>query len=403
MKKQGELYLKVISIVIAGVIVAYVLFSVLLSRGSSYAIEPAVRCEVGDGQTVSGFVVRSEKLLGTDHNIVVCELSEGQRVGGGQSIATAYADEAAYTQRRELLELETQLAQLSYAAEGVEESSSATLDARIDELLLQTAALVARGQLEGASSLGAELQPCVLRRDVTDADQSRIDERMRTLRNAIASLSGASGGIQSITVSSSGYFSEVVDGYEEVLTPEFLEEISLTQLRQLSPRKSSTSQNTIGRLILGQRWYFVTEAPAQRLEGCSPGEQLTVNFSGATAQTAPMTIERIGEAEEGNCILVLSCDRGLQTMTSLRELTADIVFETYSGLYVPVQALYYLDGSPGVYVLEGIRAEWKEVEVLYAYDDGYVVTLDQSDTDNLWPEDSIILTSEDIYDGKVME
>ena len=63
MKKQGDLYLKIISIVLAAVVLAYVLFSVLFSSGSSYALTAAVRCEVGDGQTVSGFVVRSEKLL----------------------------------------------------------------------------------------------------------------------------------------------------------------------------------------------------------------------------------------------------------------------------------------------------------------------------------------------------
>ena len=49
------------------------------------------------------------------------------------------------------------------------------------------------------------------------------------------------------------------------------------------------------------------------------------------------------------------------------------------------------------------RARWKPVEILYAYGDGYVVELDQSSTGNLWPGDDIILTSDDIEDGKVME
>ena len=403
MKKQGELYLKIISIVIAAVVAAYVLFSVFLSKGSSYAIESAVRCEVGDGQTVSGFVVRSEKLLRTDHDIVVCELAEGDRVGGGQRVATVYTDEAAYAQRRELLELETQLAQLRYAAAGTQEGPSLALDERIDELLLQNAHLVATGQLDAANSLSADLQSAILRADVSDKENARIEERMNSIRDAIASLSGQAGGTEAVTVTSSGYFSQVVDGYEEVLTPESLEDMSLSSLRTLSPKNLSGSQGAIGRLILGQSWYFVTEVPTERLAGCSVGERLTVNFSSTAALSRIMTIHRIGESEEGSCILVLTCDRGLQQMTTSRDLTADIVFQTYTGLYVPVQALYYLDGSPGVYVLEGIRAQWKEVQILYAYDDGYVVAEDKSSTNNLWPGDEIILTSEDIHDGKVME
>ena len=56
MKKQGDLYLKIVSIVLAGIVVAYLVLSVLFgSGGSSYTLETAVRCEAGDGQTVSGF------------------------------------------------------------------------------------------------------------------------------------------------------------------------------------------------------------------------------------------------------------------------------------------------------------------------------------------------------------
>ena len=48
MKKQGDLYLKIVSIVLAGIVVAYLVLSVLFgSGGSSYTLETAVRCEAG--------------------------------------------------------------------------------------------------------------------------------------------------------------------------------------------------------------------------------------------------------------------------------------------------------------------------------------------------------------------
>ena len=90
MKKQGELYLKIISIVLAAVVLAYVLFSVIFKAGSGYALTAAVRCEVGDGMTVSGFVVRDEKVLTADGSVVVCELSDGARIAAGQTVATVY-------------------------------------------------------------------------------------------------------------------------------------------------------------------------------------------------------------------------------------------------------------------------------------------------------------------------
>ena len=53
--------------------------------------------------------------------------------------------------------------------------------------------------------------------------------------------------------------------------------------------------------------------------------------------------------------------------------------------------------------MESARADWKEVEIIYEYGNDYLVRWDDSDTDNLWPKDEVILTAEDISDGKVME
>ena len=61
MKKQGDLYLKIVSIVLAGIVAAYLVLSVLFgSGGSSYPLETAVRCEAGDGQTVSCLLYTSD-------------------------------------------------------------------------------------------------------------------------------------------------------------------------------------------------------------------------------------------------------------------------------------------------------------------------------------------------------
>ena len=403
MKKQGELYLKIISIVLAVVVLAYVLFSVLFKSGSSYALTAAVRCEVGDGMTVSGFVVRSEKILTAEQSIVVSELSEGERVGGGQAVATVYPSAEARAKRLELQRLQTQLDQLNYASESLGSRDDSSLELQIRELLVQSAQYAQSQQLSSARAAAEDLQPMVLRRSVSGDDGARINARITELSARIAELSAAAGQTQSITVASSGYFSTAADGLEAILTPETVLEMNVAQLRKLENESAAAPASAFGRLILGQKWYFAAEVPAGRLEGHYEGDRLTVNFSGEALQALTMKIERIGENEDGSCVLVLSCERLMQRISALRRQTANIIFETYTGLSVEPQALYYVDGEAGVYVLEGARARFKPVNILYEYADGYVVELDKSDTDNLWPEDEIILTSDDIYNGKVFE
>ena len=116
-----------------------------------------------------------------------------------------------------------------------------------------------------------------------------------------------------------------------------------------------------------------------------------------------MKVERISPSEGNECILVLSSESFIQDAVSSRTETADLVFSDLSGLRVPKTAIYANEeNQSGVYVLEGAEARWKAITILYDDGDSFIVAQDKSSTENLWPEDEIILTTEEIFDGKVM-
>lgn len=404
MRKQGEFYLKLISILLAVVIAAYVLCSVIMNSGSSYALETAVYCEVGDGVTVSGFVVRSEEVLVSNSPIVVCELTEGERVGGGQRVATGYQSGSARENREELNSLKKQRDQLAFAAEGSDSSNAAALDGEIADMIISLSAQTSQQRFSAARATASELEPLVLRRSVSGDDSALIRQRMSDIDQRISMLSAqTSTGATAITVAEAGYFSEQADGLERTLTPERLETMRLSELRALEEGEYDAPEHAIGRLIRGQKWYFIAEIPQERAEQCEEGDRLTVSFADGALQRLRMRVERLGAAEDGGCVIVLSCEKMLQNVTALRRQTVDIVFDTYEGLRVPKAAIYYVDGETGVYILESARADWKKVEILFEYGNDYLVRWDDSDTDNLWPKDEVILTTEDISDGKVME
>lgn len=404
MRKQGEFYLKLISILLAVVIAAYVLFSVILNSGSSYALETAVYCEVGDGVTVSGFVVRSEEVLASNSPIVVYELTEGERVGSGQRVATGYRSGDARENREELSSLKKQRDQLAYAAEGSDSSNAAALDNEISGMIVSLSEQTSQQRFNAMRTTASELEPLVLRRSVSGDDTALIRQRISDIDRRISVLSAqTSSGATAITVAESGYFSEQTDGLEAVLTPDRLNRLTVSDLRTIRDGAYTAPENAIGRLVTGQKWYFVAEIPQARAEQCEEGDRLTVNFADGALQGLRMRVERIGAAEDGSSLIVLSCEKMLQNVTALRQQTVDIVFDTYEGLRVPKAAIYYVNGETGVYILESARADWKEVEIIYEYGNDYLVRWDDSDTDNLWPKDEIILTAEDISDGKVME
>ena len=92
----------------------------------------------------------------------------------------------------------------------------------------------------------------------------------------------------------------------------------------------------------------------------------------------------------------------LQNVTLLRQQSAEIVFTSYAGLRVPKSAVRVENGQTGVYILEGTLAKWKPITILHDTGESYVVTLDTSSTNNLWPGDELIINAKNLYDGKVV-
>jgi len=398
MKKQGEFYLKLTSILLAALLAIFVLCSIFLRSGEDYTTLAPVYCEVGDGLTVSGFVVRSEELLVSSKPCPVAALSEGQRVGGGQTVAYGCASEEVARAQRELLSLQTQRDRLLFAAEGAKELSAA--DASIAANIIRLSAQTAAQSFPRMQSASAALEPYILQRSLTRADAARVQARLANLDEEIAALQAqCAEAAVPIAVSQAGYFSLVTDGFEGVLTPELLQSMTLSDLRGLAARRAAVPERTIGRLIFGQKWYLLCELPAGAADRCKAGDTLLLTLMGEEMTAQPVQIERLVTDADGASLLVVSCAERMQDVTALRTVTASLSFHTYEGLRVPKDAVREEDGETGVYVLVGAKARWKPVEIIFEYKDYYII---RQEAGGLRADDAVILTEETIRDGSVI-
>ena len=275
MDKQGTLYLKLLSAVLGVVLLLYGLHR-LHKPEASYRLQSTQISEVGDGITVSGFVVRYETPLYATEPVSLL-LPEGQWVSGGQAL----------TQGREVLRSPH-----------------------------------------------------------------------------------------------SGYLSHETDGYEEVLTPEYLMTATASELYTAEPR--GTRVQAVGRVIGKQRWYFATSAQ----EGLEVGQSLSLCI-GSTEYEA-----KVLRTEE---LLLLECMGGLQSLSHIRTAEAELRFGGQRGISLPREAIYYEKGTSCVYLLEGGRARRKAVEILALREDGVILAEDALPTGA-----QVILTNRELKDGMIL-
>ena len=401
--KQGRTYTNIILGLFLAAVVLYFGYYLYSANYTPLRTVTAIEYEAGSGSYTSGFVVRQEMTVRSQYEITTLMVSEGEKVASGQRYATGYDSEDAQERQNHIDQLEHELEQLQYArAFSSEADQQAELEAQISTQLQAVARAVARRDMNSVVDRSAAVKGLVLRQASSDEELEAMSLRVNTLNGELQSLLAQSGeDTQTLAAPTGGYFSGSVDGYEMLLTPKSLQGMTIAQLESLEPEEPADT--AVGKLITSSTWYYVTAVDAQLVQDVRPGQTVPVSFVSAFYDALDMTVERLGEEENGKRLLVLSCDRYIQDVTLLREQSADVVFTSYSGLRVPKEAIRVTeDRRTGLYVMEAGAAEWKYVDLLHDNGESYVVKLDKSSTDNLWPGDEIILTSEELYDGKVI-
>ena len=393
---------------------------------ASYLEDPltttlAYNYQVSQGVEVSGFVVRDEALLpDEDAGVLHLTRGEGERVSRGGTVATVYADSDALQRQTEVDTLEERIEQLRYARDAaVADEVALKLDSQIKTALLDYQEEVSAGQLRDAESAGDKLRSLILKRDYTHTDAENLESQIAALQEELLTKkTQVSASVRQVSAPVSGLWSAAVDGYETVLTPETILNMTPGELLAAAPEEG-VSSNT-GKLILGDKWYFaavLAESEAKTLKKQeAAGVDLALRFTKEAERDRPVTIAHISGAENGRCVVVLEAEDYLQEVTMLRNQRVQIVTDIVEGLRIPKEALHAEKTSStaegpsktervGVYCVVGMEARFKPVKVEYSGENFVIVTStagEDQENIRLRPGDEVIVSARGLYDGKVV-
>ena len=418
--KQGKSFTTFVIIALAVVLAVYLGFYALRAFQDPYGTTLVYLYTVNDSVEADGVIVRREQVLPAQSGIVEITRAEGERVGVGQEVALVYQNSQAQSNQEQLDALELEIDLLEYAISqsgGVD--SAARLDEDILQALVDLRAACALGDYADLEEQVLEIKSDVLKRGYTYGDglTSDLSAQFQDLRNQRSALQQQSAFTTGrVTAPQSGTFSNLVDGYESLLTPESVFQLTPSSLAELIDNPPA-ADSALGKLITSSRWYFAASLPGEAADRLSQGGVATLRFTGEFSRDVAVTVEQIGPAEGGQTLVVFSSDRYLSQITLLRHQTAELIFESWSGLRIPTAALRLLQEEQtdeetgqvtqttrlGVYALVAGRVTFKEVEVLTEGEDYYVVRPVGTGRDALRAGEEIITRGLDLQDGQLLE
>lgn len=399
--KRTDRLTNLIAFLLFAAFAAYVIVYAVHALGNATVTAEAVAAELELSGVASGIVVREETLLVSEEPFIDVTAAEGEKLAAGTPIATAVQDAEGLEKARHIHELEREIRRV-YTALGA----------------LKTADEVT-GREESLSGAARNLAAAVARHDTAALDGATLSldglllgeeaggvsaETLSALQRELVALQGE--GTESgtvLTAEAAGVYSGFVDGYEH-LGSAALVNLTPSKLQALIDAPAEPQEGTYGKLVRDFRWYFAGVMSSVDAAKLTRGKAATLNFGRWYSADIPARVVSVGPSEDGNVVAVFRCDTALADTLSMRGATASVVFDSYSGIRIPAEAVRTDDKTEGTYVwtITAMQLERKDIEILYAGDD-YVIVRRGTTADALREGNTVVVSGTDLREGKVME
>lgn len=408
--------LKQLMIVVCSVLfICYAILQLVLNVGDDVTIEYASFAQVNDTAKVDAYIFRDETVIEQSFRGTDCYMADnGEKVHIGQPLCVTYSDSTAAGVQEEINVLNEKIAVLEQSSTSL---SAFSLDInKIDENISSSIIGIQRsvndGELEKALRAESSLLVQMNRRQAAVSSVDVFGSLANDCRSRKAVLeAGLSGARTTTTAPSAGYFYNEVDGYESVFSARAVQNITIPEFERLTTQVVPLStENTVGKLADSSKWYLLFKYPKRDASLFKLGGNVEVIFPYSSNRSIVMKLENVvSQTDRDEVIMVLSTYTLPEGFNFTRMQQVEVVRESFEGLRVRAEAIRKLNGTTGVYSLDGNIVRFKTVEILFEDRGYYVVSLPKADnkayvsSTALSLYDAVITEGKELYDGKVLK
>ncbi|MBQ7134207.1 MAG: hypothetical protein IJO20_06890 [Ruminococcus sp.] len=419
-----------VSVALVLVFIVFIFVTTNFMGSDSIVTETAYRTTVSDSIDTTCFVIRDEEYIeNTSSGILVYQVSDSEKVTANGTIATIYNNEEDAVNYQKICEIEDEIEELQNL-NNISNSVNIGLDSINNQLDMKMTAFIEcvnERDFSKITTVQNDLISAINRKQIITGDQSNFDENIAKLEKEKSELEKSSGvSVGEITSKNSGYYSSVIDGYENTFSIENLSEISYSDLNEAEPEDIDENKY-LGKIIKGVNWYLacpVTEEQAVAINHSSFNVNVKIPY--ATSEQIPAKVVSVNQfSGEEMAVVILECNYMSPAISQIRNEGIEIELSTYEGLKISKKALHddYVTSTTtdkngvttengikvqGVYTKYGRQLYFKQVFITYS-DEDYVICSEEPGSDVLVNGttvslyDEVVVEGDDLYDGKLID
>lgn len=398
----------VISVAVSVFVLLYLIFQLHNVLSKNITTEFALSYEFDDKISADAYIIRDEEVVSAQTSggvIGYCQQS-GSKVQAESTIAEIFSAEQQAAAKNRIIVIDKTLERLESLQTSNRQVNAGAefLDSKIQKNISDMLSLTDTGNLRGYAEFADELLENMEKKQMAVGGSTGFESEIAALTSEKQSLESSVGSPTGIVCQNAGYFVNGVDGYEGRLSSSDIAGLSVERLVQELSAEPQKQESAVGKVIVGNEWYIaanISTAVAKRLV---VGNQISAFLPGVTSERLLCTVAAVNpDYSSDQSMVALKCDRMSFELTGVRCEKVEICVGSYSGLKISSGAVRVSDGVTGVYVLSGINAVFKPIEILYS-DSNYVICKnDVQSSSGIRMYDEVILGGSDLYDGKTVK
>lgn len=368
--------------------------AIMVGWGIKYAVTPVNTQKLEyitqeDSINTNGFIIRDEWVMYTrSAGTVYHSAAEGERVSKDSAIGLLFYGDVSADRIKELAVVDNKIKKA-----GIDDSASAVTS--LDETNIESSIFERENDIIEAARDNDIEAVARYKRDINSLRQNNAlpyssdSEQLTGEKNAILDSIGVPSEV--IAAQISGVFTTYVDSYETQLTPADIESYDVNYFESLSQSPEAEKiGNTVEaggavcKIVNNHVWYVMLCIPADNMNGREEGDSVKLRFNNISDTVVTGTVNTVSEEQNGRVVVTIKCPTYLEVAFSYRMVDVDLIFESYNGYKIPVQAVRTEDdGMQKVIGISGNKQYDCYCDVLFTNTDaGYAIVESTEDAQN---------------------
>lgn len=402
--------LKILAAASAVIIAVFFAAEIYSLTTRTYTTQTAYEQTVLETVDAEMFIIRDETMLESTASGTFVQIAEnGERVSRGSTIAAFFTSETAAHNYVKIESLNSQL-----EVYNAIESQTRLENVDVEKLQNQAKAdfddildAVYNNDYSNLEELKLSYSENVSKRQKSLGQSVDCSSKITEITQEITELQTNVTPGTIITAENSGYYVGSADGYENIITVEDIDSLTVDELESaLDADKAEISENSIGKIINGYNWYIATLIDSAKVVDMSDGKSVKIILGDSVDDMVQTTVYSLESVEDNQTLVIFKCNLMNDELTSLRKVSGKVVIDEHTGLKINSEAVRFDEnGNAGVYVRRANIVNFRSLNIIYS-EESFVVAADtedfESEYEHLKLYDEVIISGKELSNGMVV-